>query len=203
MNNKKVTDYFRSNIFEAFSVYNCWKIIFFSRSNKVVSDEMAEKYKEIQSYHPKFFTLIERAFLINFVLLILHSFDKRDDSFSLFKVNKEETDNFILENQEVINKLKSLRNKIFAHKDNETKLSDYQIPPVKDLDNFFENLIKLYNKLTIVVDDSVTKFTKVKEIKDEIECLLMNLYRGEAIRKKEIDIKWSWQENDKKISKII
>ena len=31
----------------------------------------------------------------------------------------------------------------------------------------------------------------------------MNLYRGEAMRKKEIDIEWVWEKNNKKASDII
>jgi len=203
MNNKEITDYFRSNIFEAFSAYNGWKMLFLSRSKGVVSNEMAERYVEIQKYHPQFFSLTERAFLIDFVLLILHSFDKRDDSFSLYKVNKKETDDFVKNNKIIISKLKALRNKIFAHKDIYTDASNYQIPSAIDLDNFFDNLIIFYNKLTSCVDDSSTIFSNAKEIKQQIELLFMNLYRGEAMRKKEIDIEWKWQKNNKKASDII
>lgn len=200
---KKITDYFRSNIFEAFSAYNGWKMIFLSRSKGVVSDEMAERYLEIQRYHPQFFSLTERSFLINFVLLILHPFDRRDDSFSLYKVNKEETENFVENNKVVIKKLKDLRHKVFAHKDIHTNASDYEIPSVIDLDNFFEKLIIFYNKLTFSVDDSSTIFSNAKEVKQQIELLFMNLYRGEAVRKKEIDLEWKWQKNNKKASDIL
>lgn len=201
--NKKITDYFRSNIFESFASYNAWKMIFLCRSKQVVSDEMAEKYVEIQRYHPQFFSLAERAFLVNFVLLILHAFDRRDDSFSLYKVNKEETENFVENNKVVINKLKDLRHKIFAHRDIHTNTSDYEIPSVIDLDDFFDKLIIFYNKLTSSIDDSSTIFSNAKEIKHQIDLLFMNLYRGEAIRKREIDIKWMWEENNKKASDII
>lgn len=203
MNNKEITDYFRSNIFEAFSAYNGWKMLFLSRSKEVVSSEMAERYVEIQKYHPQFFSLTERAFLVNFVLLTLHSFDKRGDSFSLYKVNEKETDDFVENNKAVISKLKALRNKIFAHRDIYTSASEYQIPSVIDLDKFFDNLIIFYNKLTSGVDDSSTNFSNAKEIKQQIELLFMNLYRGEAMRKKEIDIKWKWLENNKKASDIL
>lgn len=203
MNDKEITDYFRSNIFEAFSAYSGWKMLFLSKSKLVVSEEMAERYVEIQKYHPQFFGLTERAFLVDFVLLILHSFDKRGDSFSLYKVNEKETDDFVKNNKAVISKLKALRNKIFAHKDIYTSASDYQIPSAIDLDNFFDNLIIFYNKLTSTVDDSSTTFTNAKEVKQQIEFLFMNLYRGETMRKKEIDIKWKWAENNKKASDIL
>ena len=200
---KQITDYFRSNIFEALSAYNGWKMLFLSKSKGVVSSEMAERYVEIQKYHPEFFTLTERAFLVDFVLLVLHSFDKRDDSFSLYKVNEKETEDFVKNNKVVIDKLKALRNKIFAHKDIYTNASEYQIPSVIDLDKFFDNLIVFYNKLTSVVDDSSTGFSNAKEIKQQIEFLFMNLYRGETMRKKEIDIKWKWAEDNKKASDIL
>lgn len=203
MSNKEITDYFRSNIFEAFSAYNGWKMLFLSKSKGVVSNETAERYVEIQKYHPQFFSLTERAFLIDFVLLILHSFDKRNDSFSLYKINEKETDDFVKNNKMIISKLKALRNKIFAHKDIYTDARDYQIPSAIDLDNFFDNLIIFYNKLTSCVDDSSTIFSNAKEIKQQIELLFMNLYRGEAMRKKEIDIEWKWQKNNKKASDII
>lgn len=202
-NNKKITDYFRSNIFESFSSYNGWKMIFLCRSKNVVSDEMAEKYIEIQRYHPQFFPLVERAFLVDFILMVLHPFDKRDDSFSLYKVNKEETENFVTENKTVIYKLKDIRHKMFAHRDIHANASDYDIPSVIDLDDFFDKLIKFYNKLTSSVDDSSTIFSNAIAIKQQIELLFMNLYRGEAVRKKEIDIEWRWKQNDKKASDII
>lgn len=200
---KKITDYFRSNIFEAFSAYNGWKIIFLSRSPSAVSSEMAERYLEIQRYHPQFFYLTERAFLVNFVLLILHPFDRREDSFSLYKVNEKQTEDFVKNNNVVIQKLKALRHKVFAHKDIHTDASDYEIPSVIDLDDFFDKLIIFYNKLTSSVDDSSTIFSNAKEIKQQIELLFMNLYRGEAMRKKEIDIEWKWRKNNKKASDII
>ena len=200
---KKITDYFRSNIFEDFSAYNGWKMIFLSKSKCVVSNEMAERYLEIQRYHPQFFYLTERAFLVNFVLLILHPFDRREDSFSLYKVNEKETDDFVNNNNVVIKKLKDLRHKVFAHKDIHTDTSDYEIPSVIDLDDFFDKLIIFYNKLTSSVDDSSTIFSNAKEIKRQIELLFMNLYRGEAMRKKEIDIEWVWEKNNKKASDII
>ncbi|MGI6348278.1 MAG: hypothetical protein ACOXZ1_03760 [Patescibacteria group bacterium] len=135
--------------------------------------------------------------------MVLHPFDKRDDSFSLYKVDKEGTANFVEENKEVINKLKDLRHKIFAHKDIHTNSSDYQIPSVIDLDDFFDKLIIFYNKLTSSVNDSSTIFSNAKEIKHQIELLFINLYRGEAMRKKEIDIKYLWEENNETASDII
>ena len=203
LTHKKITDYFRSNIFEAFSAYNGWKMIFLSRSKSVVSDEMAKRYLEIQRYHPQFFYLTERAFLVNFVLLILHPFDKREDSFSLYKVNEKETENFVENNNVVIKKLKNLRHKVFAHKDIHTDSSDYEIPSVIDLDDFFNKLIIFYNKLTFSVDDSSTIFFNAEEIRRQIELLFMNLYRGEAMREKEIDIEWMWERDNEKASDII
>jgi hypothetical protein len=200
---KEITDYFRLNIYEALSTYTGWKMIFLSKSKRVVSNEMAERYVEIQRYHPDFFTLVERAFLVDFVLFILHSFDKREDSFSLYKVSEKETDDFVKNNDAIISKLKKLRNKVFAHKDIYTNASEYEIPSVIDLDKFFDDLIIFYNKLTSGVDDSSTCFSNAKEIKRHIELLFMNLYRGEAVRKREIDIKWKWEEDGNKASDIL
>jgi len=200
---KEIIDYFRSNIFEAISAYNGWKMIAYSKSKGVVSSKMAERYVEIQKYHSEFFITTERAFLINFVILSLHSFDPRDDSYSLYQVDKKETEIFVQNNNKVITDLRALRNKLFAHKDINASTSQYKIPSPIDLDQFFKNLVEFYNKLSHQVDRSSTIFSNAEEIKRHIELLFMNLYRGEAVRKREIDVKWLWEENNKKASDIL
>lgn len=71
------------------------------------------------------------------------------------------------------------------------------------MDKFFEDLINLYNKLTSAVDGSATTFQNAVEIKRDIELLFMNLYRGEMMRKKEIDIEWTWEKDSKKASDLL
>ncbi len=200
---KEIIDYFRTNIFEAFSAYNAWKMISYSRSKSVVSAEMADKYTLIQNYYPSFFGTAERSFLVNFVLSVLHSFDKRDDSFSLFKVDKTKTEKFIIENQGVFDELKKLRNKLFAHRDEDASHNQYKIPSVVSLDIFFDKLIILYNELTSVTDSSSTVFSNAEDIKRQMELLFMNLYRGENVRLKEIDIEWMWEKDNKKASDVL
>ena len=53
------------------------------------------------------------------------------------------------------------------------------------------------------MDQSLTLFDGAEEIKRTVELLFMNLYRGENVRLKEIDIEWTWEKDDKKISDII
>jgi len=206
MDKKETTDYFRSNIFEAYGAYNGWKMIMGSKSVGIVSKEMAERYVKIQQHHHNFFGLAERAFLIQFVLLSLHSFDSDDRSFSLYKVNELKTKEFIAANKSVLDSLFDLRNKLFAHRDVPTDKStvvQYKIPSIIDLDQFFKNLMDFYNQLTSVVDGSSTMFSNAEDIKRDIEFLFMNIYRGEDVRKKEIEIHWSWMENKGKISDIV
>ncbi len=198
---KEINDYFRTNIFESYTAYVGWKVIKGSKSIGIVSEEMANRYVEIQNYHNNFFGITELAFLIQFVLLSLHGFDKDDRSFSLYKVDEQETKKFIVDNKVVLDMLFSLRNKIFAHRD--AGSNQYQIPSIKNLDSFFKNLIEFYNKLTLKIDDSKTIFLNAEEIKFDIEHLFMNLYRGELARKKEIEIKWLWENNEGKISSVI
>jgi hypothetical protein len=198
-----ITNYFRSNLFEAIASYNAWKMISHSKSKNVVSEEMAERYVEIQKYHSDFFVLAERSFLVNFVLMSLHSFDKRKDSSSLYKVNRQKTEKFVKDNKIVIENLQDVRNEIFAHKNINSNPLDYKIPAVLELDKFFQNLIKFYNDLTKEINDSSTMFGNAEDIKRSIELLFMNLYRGEAVRRKEIDIDWMWDKNDKKASDVL
>jgi len=200
---KKVLDYFRTNIFEAFSAYNAWKIIFLSKSEAVVPKEMAEKYVEVQNYHKNFFITTERALLTNFVLLSLHSFDKRDDSFSLYKVDEPAIEKFISDNKETIKQLTKLRHKLFAHRDSKLKITEFQIPSVEKLDTYFKNLIEFYNEKTKSLLSSTTLFTNAVEVKRDVELLLQNLYRGEKIRKLAISIEWEWEKNPKKACDVI
>jgi hypothetical protein len=203
MDKKEITDYFRSNIFEAYGAYLAWKMIFASKSTGMLPEEMAKRYVEIQSYHAEFFVSTERAFLINFVLLSLHPFDSYDSAFSLRKVDPKKTEEFIQKNKNVLDMLYALRNKIFAHRDTNASVSEYKIPSINDLDQHFKNLIQLYNELTMTVDGSSTVFSNAEDIKSDIEYLFMNLYRGEHARKHNIDIQYSWEESKNKASDIL
>lgn len=81
----KVIKYFRSNIFEAYTAYTAWKTIAYSKSRAIVSSEMAERYVEIQNYHKEFFVTSERAFLVQFVLMVLHPLDLMEKEEKVFR----------------------------------------------------------------------------------------------------------------------
>lgn len=202
INKKEITDYFRSNIFESLAAYTGWKIIKSSKSNGIVPQEMAERYVGIQKDYPNFFNLTEQAFLMQFVMLSLHSFDSNTRSHSLYKVDEKKTKAFIQQNKDVLDKLFDLRNKLFAHRDATLGTSSFTIPSINDLDQFFKNLMVFYNELTVAVDDSSTIFSNAEEIKHDMEYLFMNLYRGEHSRKLENEIEWSWEESNEKVSDV-
>ncbi|OGF35641.1 hypothetical protein A2482_00035 [Candidatus Falkowbacteria bacterium RIFOXYC2_FULL_48_21] len=130
-NKKEIADYFRLNIFEAFSAYNTWKMLHCSISRGIVSKEMADRYLETLNYHNDFFQTVKKNSLISFVMLSLHAFDKRDDSFSLYEIDQFELEKFISNNKEVLEKLKMLRHKLFAHRDNEAGSRGCKIVCVK------------------------------------------------------------------------
>jgi len=197
---KTIIKYFLGNIFEAKSHYTGWKMIYHARYNGVVSKEMAEKYTAIQKQAGSFFTLTERGFLISFVMLICHVFDKRSDSMSLEKVDKTLYTKFFNENKKVIDALKKARDNIFAHRNILIDPKEIVIPDVDDLDNFFSNLEKLYNELSSKIDNSSAWFDSVENMKREIELVYMNLDRGEMMRRKEIDIESMWEKDPSKIS---
>ncbi len=186
--------------------YTGWKAIRHARSSGVVTKEMAERYTSIQQYHPQFFGLVENSFLTSFVILVLHPFDKDLKAYSLFKVDQLKTEKFITDNKSILDALKNLRNKVFAHRDMEvtsSTIENYQIPSVDSLDIFFANLMEFYNKLCEITDNSYTVFDNAKDVKYDIEELYMNLYRGEKTRNTETDIKWMWEEDKNKISDVI
>ncbi|MBC7766710.1 hypothetical protein H7Y21_01825 [Arenimonas sp.] len=201
---KKIIEYFVGNIFEAKSYYTQWKMIAYAKSITIVGESMVKRYLEIQQSYPGFFMTTERASLISFVTLIHHNFDDtRTDNMSLDKVDKEIYDKFKTENFEVIKKLKDVRNKLFAHKSMTVDPKDLEVPSLVDLDNFFVNLEGFFNILNAKVNNSTTWFDNVYTLKNEIEILYMSIERGEEIRKKEIDIRYLWEENPNKISNKI
>lgn len=202
VNKKDITDYFRSNLFESLAAYTGWKIIKSSKSNGIVSQEMAERYVGIQKDYPNLFSFIEQAFLMQFVMLSLHSFDSDTRSHSLYKVDEKKTKTFIQQNKKVLDMLFDLRNKLFAHKDATLGTSRFTVPSINDLDQFFKNLMAFYNELTAVIDDSSTMFSNAEEIKHDMEYLFMNLYRGEHSRKFENDMEWSWEKSSEKVSDV-
>jgi hypothetical protein len=200
---KEQLDYFRGNIFEAKSAYNAWKMIVFSRWSAYVGQDMAEKYTKIQKYHGDFFGLIERSFLLHWVVLVLHCFDKRGDVFSLRKIAPKEYNKFMKDatNVKIFENLKNARDSLFAHRAKNIK--GKEIGNVEDLDIFWKNIEDFYNKICHDFDRSRTMFGNTDNVKHDIENLFMNLERGEFIRKNEIDIKYSWKENPKRISNIL
>lgn len=197
---KTIVKYFLGNIFEAKSHYTAWKMICHARSIGIVSKEMAERYTAIQKQAGSFFILAERAYLISFVMMVCHVFDKRSDSMSLEKVDDDLYRLFFRKNKKVIEVLKKARNNIFAHRNIQIDPREIVIPSVDDLDNFFSNLEKLYNDLSSKIDNSSAWFDNVQNLKREIERVYMNLDRGEMQRKKEIDIEWMWEKDPNKIS---
>lgn len=203
--NKDITDYFRSNMFEAYSSYLAWKMITYSRSTVIFSKEMAERYVEIQNYHSDFFGSAQSSFLMNFVMRVLHAFDSDPRSYSLRKVNKEKTEKFIENNSEVIDSLYVFRDQEFAHKDMRMCVvaPSPLLPSSVQLDHFFKNLFEFYNDLTLETDKSHTVFDNAENIKRDIENLFINLYRGEAIKIKEIDIDTMWDKNPRKASDVL
>ena len=205
-NKKEIIDYFRSNIFEAYSHYNVWKVIAYSKSKGVVTEVMANKYVEIQKYHNSYFSITERASLLSFVILILHPFDTDNRANSLYKADNNKTKKFVKDNKATIRELSLVRNKVLAHRDievNSVNIHKYEIPSIDRLDIFFKNLIIFYNQICNEVDDSSTIFDNAVDLKHDVERLFMSLYRGEKMRIAETDIDYFWNENNKKISDII
>jgi hypothetical protein len=64
INKNKITDYFRSNIFESLAGYTGWKFIKSSSSIGIISKDMAERYVDIQKVYSSFFKFTEQAFLM-------------------------------------------------------------------------------------------------------------------------------------------
>lgn len=200
---KEITDYFRSNIFESISAYSAWKMLYFSKSKGMINENLVDRYVKIQNFHSNFFATAENAFLTNFVIKILHSFDKRNDSLSLFKVDKEKTEKFVEDNKTVLDNLKKVRHKLLAHRDKSASSDTFGLPSIIEMDSFINNLVGFYNVITSKTDNSATVFSNAEEVMRDIELLFMNLERGEATRKLEIDIDYMWDKDDKKASKLL
>lgn len=188
---EKAADYFRSNIFEAKSAYIAWKMLAYSRAEKVVGRELAEKYTEIQNYHSSFFTITQKSLLITWVVLICHCFEKRSDSFSIEKIAKKQYISFFNDNKSLIEQLRSARSKLFAHRNKNITPSSIKIPSIDKMDQFWIKIEGLYNSITLDFDRSETRFDGAESIKTDIENLYANLYRGEAARLTEIDVEYT------------
>ena len=197
----KCIEYFRGNILESFSSYNGWRTILLSRSSTELGSDLANFYVDIQGKHMHFFVISERSMLVSFVVLTLQAVDRRRDVFSLLKIDSKKTLNFIQENKVILDKLKKVRDEIFAHK-SQVEI-EREIPSMNDIDKYFENLFKFYNQLSLETDKSVTNFSDGNRIIQDIECAMLNIHRGDAVRKVEVDIKWKSEENPKKLSRMI
>lgn len=199
----KEIKYFRDCIWEAKCAYNAWKMIVYAQSSEIVGPR-AHEYVAIQNYHPHFFQIVRSALLTRFTILLMHVFEKRKDSLSLIKIiAPDEVAPFMEIHQETIDKIEKFRHERLAHRKKDSLEDIYQIPSVDNMTSFFHDLEHIYNKLSSAVEKSSTYFQGADDVKRDIELLYMNLERGEVIRKKEIDIKWLWEEGDNQISKII
>lgn len=201
----EILTYFRSNIFEAKTSYNAWKMLYCSKSKNIVGEKMADRYVKIQKNHNNFFGIAERSFFISWVILILHAFDKNNKSYSLKKVDLQLYDSFLSEhnNQSMIDNFKTVRDKLLAHRDGDVKPEDRKMPSIDETDKFFDRLEEFYNKLCGLKENSSTSFQNTEEVKRDTERLFINVERGENIRLKEIDIKYNWEEDDNKVSNKI
>lgn len=197
---KNTVEYFRANIYNARSSYEVWKMIYYARSSSVVGDEMSKKYTEIQKNHNDFFCIAEQSFLLTFVILIAHVFEKRDDSFSLKRVDEQRYNNFYKNNKETVDSIMAIRHKIFAHKDK--TINNFAVPSIEELDNFFNNVQTFYNEISSKKDNSTTWFD-YDNLKHAMESLYKNLYRGESMRLINIDIKYFWEHSENIISRKI
>ena len=130
-------------------------------------------------------------------------FDFNNKSFSLRKISPKETGKFLNEpaNKETFKKLRNVRNKLLAHR--EEKIESRDIGNVESLDLFFGNVEYLYNKIKHNYDHSGVLFENTDEIKFDVENLFTNIERGETTRKSEMYVDRSWQENPKRISDIL
>jgi hypothetical protein len=193
------------SIFESKSAYVMWKTIAYSRSTGVVSEQLAKKYVAAQCTASGFFAMTEKTSLVTFVIFVLHCFDKDEKAHSFYKVDKSETERFVSENSEVLESLKLVRDKAFAHKDIRKNTDSFKIlvPSIEKLDIFFENLFSFYNSLTSKHLNSSTMFDmSTNDLLNEMEYLFMNITRGEVLRKLEIDMEWMWEKDDRRISNI-
>lgn len=200
---KEQVDYFLRSIFEAKSAFNVWKMIVYSRWEAYVGKELADKYVKIQKCHSSLFPLIENSLLFHWVLLILHCFDPRKDTYSIDKINKGYYAAFIKneENNKVLKRLKDVRDSLFAHRAKIIK--GREIGSVESLDLFFKNIEDLYNRIRHDFDQSSVLFKNADDMKYEVENLFMNIEKGEAVRKKNIKDECVWIQNPKRISNIL
>ncbi|HNY36254.1 MAG TPA: hypothetical protein PLD14_01390 [Candidatus Pacearchaeota archaeon] len=182
MDKEDIIDYFLGNIFEAESAYYAWRT-----SKFIEKKESIERINKIRSLHAEFFSISTKALLIMWVILICHIDDKRDDSISLDKADKEGYKIFFEENKKIIEEIKKVRHKVFAHKEINDGIEKIMIPPIDELDCFFENLEKFYNELSYKIKKSSVIFDNAHDFDRYLEDLYANLERGEKLRIDEIN----------------
>lgn len=203
---REILDYFQESVFESHCAFWGWKLIAYSKSNAVLSDDRARFYVDIQKQYPVFFLFTERSFLMHFVIKVLHCFDGDSRSYSLRKVDESKTNDFIKENKEVIDMLYDLRDQLFAHRDlhvTKSTLDEYKIPSLNSLDDFFNRLFAFYNQLSAIALDKSVIFTNTDQVKHDIERLFQDLHRGASSRKVAFDIEFDSVNPDNLISRIL
>ena len=199
---KMAIEHFRLSIIDAKLAYTLFKSLYLSRSEKEVGKELFEKYFWVQKQHSDFFTIVEHCAVNTFVVKILHGFDNDERSLTLKDICQDAYGDFVNveNNKEVLDGIRKLRNKNFAHFDKKQEHKK-TLPSFEKIDMFFKNLEKFYNMLSSKFEKSTTLFGQDEDLKFSMENVLQNLYVGEKIRLLNIEMKWEWNENPKKISK--
>lgn len=195
--------YFRLNIIDAKLAYTLFKSLYLSRAESVVGKVLAEKYLWTQKQCGGFFIFIEHCAVVSFIIKILHGFDKdfKDRALTLKDIDKQSYVDFINQssNKEIIEKIRKIRNKIIAHHDKTNEINQ-DLPSFKKIDAFFKRLEEFYDNLAKRINNSSTIREQDQDLKNDLEKVLQNLFIGEKIRLLNIELKWDWQENNKKIS---
>jgi hypothetical protein len=198
---KEALKHFRLSIIDAKLAYTLFKSLYQSRAKSIVGKQLFDKYFWVQKQHGSFFRMVEYCAVNIFIIKILHGFDNDKRALALRDIDENAYTKFInkKENKRVLEKIKKLRDKTVAHFDKEQP-AEKNLPSFEKIDLFFRNLQDFYNNLSRKIESSVTIFEQDRDLKRDLEKVLQNLYVGEKNRLLNIELKWDWEKNPKKIS---
>ena len=187
-------------IFNIKSAYIVWRELGLHTNSRVGADT-SKKYLEVINQHKGFFVPIIGA-LENYIINELHTLFTRSKEKSVpdfVRVLKSEGKNFesdlelfMKQHKDALGKIKTVRHKLTAHKDKKVEVNKIEVPNIKQYDELFHDMERLFNKITSEALNSSFWFYEDNstEAQRDTHLLMDNLLRGETQRINENDVNY-------------
>ena len=154
----RTLEHFEHNLDEASSAFIAW-VCFLLSGSEPITGKLHGDYRTAWGNVPEFYQICLRNAQISWVVLFCHVIEKRNDSFSLAKLDPKLFKSMVEDKHKTsIEMIKKARDEVFAHKTNK-EIPAGHLPSLEDTKNllrdvfaFFGAMNSKYNRPHLVIE---------------------------------------------------